>query len=91
MITKVIFNTDKKAKILAMKEAKRRGLTLTYYLNQTVLALAGIERTEVPIFKIVKPTETETKAIIKAKKEIENEDFILATDLFKQVGYIPKY
>ena len=91
MITKVIFNTDKKAKILAMKEAKRRGLTLTYYLNQTVLALAGIERTEVPIFKTVKPTQIEARAITKAKKEIGNGDLILATDLFKQVGYIPKY
>ncbi len=91
MTTKVIFNTDKKAKTLAMKEAKRRGLTLTYYLNQTVLALAGTERTEVPIFKIVEPTQAEVKAITKAKKEIEDGDFILATDLFKKVGYIPKY
>lgn len=91
MTTKVIFNTDKKAKVLAMKEAKRRGLTLTYYLNQTVLALAGTEREEAPIFKTAKPTQAEVKAIARAKKEIKNGDFILATDLFKKVGYIPKY
>lgn len=44
MTTKVIFNVDAKAKVLAMKEAKKQGLTLSYFLSQTVHELAQGER-----------------------------------------------
>lgn len=44
MTTKVIFNVDAKAKALAMKEAKKQGLTLSYFLSQTIHELARGER-----------------------------------------------
>ncbi len=48
MNTKVIFNVDAKAKAQAMKEAKKQGLTLSYFLSQTVHELArGKKKVEV--------------------------------------------
>lgn len=91
MTTKVIFNTNKKAKELAMKEAKSRGLPLTYFLNQTILALAGMEKNHAPVFTEVTPNKEEVRAIKKGAKEIAEGDFILLEDVFKEIGYTSKY
>ncbi len=48
MTTKVIFNADPKIKAKAMAHAKKQGITISYYLNQALVAFAeGTKRVEV--------------------------------------------
>lgn len=68
MTTKVIFNVDAKAKVLAMKEAKKQGLTLSYFLSQTVHELAQGERRVEVVETLNKKT---IKSILQARKEFK--------------------
>ena len=68
MTTKVIFNVDAKAKVLAMKEAKKQGLTLSYFLSQTVHELAQGERRVEVVETLNKKT---VKSILQAKKDFK--------------------
>jgi antitoxin component of RelBE/YafQ-DinJ toxin-antitoxin module len=48
MTTKVIFNADPKIKAKAMANAKKQGITISYYLNNALVAFAeGTKRVEV--------------------------------------------
>ena len=44
MTTKVIFNVDAKMKAKAMANAKKQGVTLSYFLNQALFEIANGER-----------------------------------------------
>ena len=48
MTTKVIFNVDMKIKAKAMANAKKQGVTLSYFLNQALFEIAsGARKAEV--------------------------------------------
>lgn len=66
--TKVIFNTDAKIKAKAMKEAKKQGLSLTYFLNQTIHDVASGEKRAEVIERVNKET---LKRIEKARVDIK--------------------
>lgn len=49
MVTKVIFNTDKRLKTAAMKKARSQGLTLSAVLNMATKAYVD-DRIEISVF-----------------------------------------
>lgn len=49
MVTKVIFNTDKRLKAAAMKKARSQGLTLSAVLNMATKAYVD-DRIEISVF-----------------------------------------
>ena len=92
MTTKVIFNVDKKIKEKAMKVAKEQGLTLSYFLDQAVRAVAE-KRLLGPVFsmRIDEASLEEKKVIRLGRKEIEKGKFSSSKDVFQEFGYVSKH
>jgi hypothetical protein len=69
MTIRVIFNAEKKIKDLAMKAAKKQGVSLSYFLNQALLEVAqGEKRVEI-VETLNKKTQQEVKqAMLDFKK-----------------------
>ncbi len=68
MTTKVIFNADPKIKARAMANAKKQGITISYYLNNALVEFAeGMRKVEV----VEQVNEKTLKRLKKAYKEIQ--------------------
>lgn len=68
MTTRVIFNAEKKIKERAMKEAKKQGVSLSYFLNQ---ALAEVASGEKKVEIVEQVNEKTLKRLQKAYEEIK--------------------
>lgn len=65
MTTKVIFNADPKIKARAMANAKKQGVTISYYLNNALAEFASGEKRFGMIEVLNKKTQKEINQAIK--------------------------
>jgi hypothetical protein len=76
MATKIIFNTDKKLKVAAMKKSKESGLTLSAFLN---LAMQGFVSEQLQIGII-------DKELAAARDDIQKGRVTKQEDVFREHG-----
>ena len=76
MITKVIFNTDKKLKAAAQRKARKQGMTLTAVLNIATEAYVN-DRLKISAFD---------QMLVEAREDIRQGRTIPAEEVYKRFG-----